>query len=66
MNEELVGEMEKILTILDELDVIEILRRHVPEPRRYLVDRLEWSLRAVGRIDGEIDSLYALLDDEPI
>ena len=44
-----------VLELLGDLDAIEILRAHTPAGRRYLLDRLETSLRLIDRIDRELE-----------
>jgi hypothetical protein len=54
-----------VIELLDELNVVEILRIHMPPARWHLVDRLENALRLIDRITNELDSeLEYFLDDE--
>jgi hypothetical protein len=49
------AECERVLTLLENLDALEILRCHVPPSRQFLVDRLENALRLINRLDIELD-----------
>jgi hypothetical protein len=54
LDQELRDVHDKVFELLDELDVVEILRAHVPTHHRWLLDRLELALRRIDFLDQAI------------
>ena len=59
--EELYETQDTVIDLLDELDAMEILREHVPAPRRLSLDRLETAIRLIDRLYRNIDRHAAQL-----
>jgi hypothetical protein len=58
--------LEKIFELMDELEVLHVLRTYTPPRQRHLPDRLETQLRLREKIENQLgdSNLNALWDDD--
>jgi hypothetical protein len=53
----------ELMKICNDLDIVVLLRAHIPKERQYLVDRAIWLARAIERVhEGRHDESRSLFD----
>jgi hypothetical protein len=61
---ELDAVLGRVFELLDDLNVVELLREHTPASRRWQVDRLETALARVDRLTDDIDDVVNEAEEE--
>jgi hypothetical protein len=53
----------ELMKICNDLDIVALLRAHIPKERQYLVDRVIWLARAIEHVHGARDDESTSLFD---